>query len=472
LPDEGNPLSTPLPTRRRRGDLWFAAAVVCAIVVVNLVSLVYFGADLTGSEYDQHILSGDFLVRQHLAFRGLGRVDASVAAKAVESYSQAAESLVSVRRTGLARSELLGEVATDDLESVASPALLKGLPQRERDRLRGEAAMWKRIYSSRRLTPSQAVDYSRRISRLGLGPIKPLVLARVSMLAGDKRVANRLLVDSGKGAASFLVALVAVFGVLGLASLFGSVLLIRFLVGRGWAAGEGCDRAVDPAALTWGFCVYLAAFVLLQVAAAPLLETGESLDISVQVVVILLSWVIGIHAAASWSRRPEPILHCIGLGRTPSWISLKWGVGGYLSAVPIEGVALVVSGVLAQTVFKDLPTPPHPIIPEVAGGGASFALGLFLAVIVAPVVEETFFRGMLYCSIRRDFGVWPSALLSSAAFAAVHPTVSSQFLPLFVLGCVLALLRERTGSLWPCVICHALNNGVALILVRLIYSGN
>jgi uncharacterized protein len=56
-------------------------------------------------------------------------------------------------------------------------------------------------------------------------------------------------------------------------------------------------------------------------------------------------------------------------------------------------------------------------------------------------------------------------VLNAALFAAAH--VVTLLLPgLFVVGLFLAYLRERSGSIWPSVLLHALQNGVALLLIN------
>ena len=88
--------------------------------------------------------------------------------------------------------------------------------------------------------------------------------------------------------------------------------------------------------------------------------------------------------------------------------------------------------------------------------------------IVAPLVEEIFFRGFLFQGFRQKYG-WVSAmLLSSAIFAAGHLDPAS-LLPTFILGLVLAYLYQRSNSLWPGIILHFLVNGFSLCAV-LIYT--
>jgi membrane protease YdiL (CAAX protease family) len=86
-----------------------------------------------------------------------------------------------------------------------------------------------------------------------------------------------------------------------------------------------------------------------------------------------------------------------------------------------------------------------------------------LAVVVgAPVVEELVFRGALWGLIARGFTPVQTWLGTSLVFAAYHldPT---QAVPLIFTALVLGWVRLQTGSLWPCILLHAVNNGLGLL---------
>jgi membrane protease YdiL (CAAX protease family) len=83
---------------------------------------------------------------------------------------------------------------------------------------------------------------------------------------------------------------------------------------------------------------------------------------------------------------------------------------------------------------------------------------------VAPPVEEFFFRGFLYQSLRTRLGVLGGAVVSGLIFGAIH--FKPEFLiPLASLGFLLAWLFEKTGSLWPCIAVHAINNTLAFAVL-------
>ncbi len=92
------------------------------------------------------------------------------------------------------------------------------------------------------------------------------------------------------------------------------------------------------------------------------------------------------------------------------------------------------------------------------------SFSLFTAVIFAPIFEEFLFRGFVYSSLRRRFGVKRGILFSSFLFALLHRSLYG-FLAIFILGVVLAHLYEKTGSLIPSISLHILNNGIASLFL-------
>ena len=86
---------------------------------------------------------------------------------------------------------------------------------------------------------------------------------------------------------------------------------------------------------------------------------------------------------------------------------------------------------------------------------------VLLVCVLVPVGEEMFFRGFVYGTLRR-WGVAAGTVLSALFFGAVHQQIV-HFLPIALLGVILALLYERTGSLLPAMVVHAVNNLVAVL---------
>ena len=84
--------------------------------------------------------------------------------------------------------------------------------------------------------------------------------------------------------------------------------------------------------------------------------------------------------------------------------------------------------------------------------------------VIAPIVEEIFFRGFLFQGFRQKYGWMPAVFLSSAIFGAAHLDPVS-LIPTFVLGCVLAYMYHRSNSVWPGILFHAAINSFSLCAV-------
>jgi membrane protease YdiL (CAAX protease family) len=96
-------------------------------------------------------------------------------------------------------------------------------------------------------------------------------------------------------------------------------------------------------------------------------------------------------------------------------------------------------------------------------GAALLVLSALLTCVIAPIGEEMLFRGFFFRALSNWRGPWPAAVVTGLVFGGVHagsaPAVD--LVPLAVLGFALCLLYRATGSLYPCIAVHALNNSIA-----------
>jgi len=89
-----------------------------------------------------------------------------------------------------------------------------------------------------------------------------------------------------------------------------------------------------------------------------------------------------------------------------------------------------------------------------------------IGVCIAPVLEETIFRGYFYGTLRRHFGPLVGIVVNASLFAAIHGNLLG--LPaLFVLAVCLTLAYEATGTLFVPMAMHAAFNGITLGLTFL-----
>jgi uncharacterized protein len=96
-------------------------------------------------------------------------------------------------------------------------------------------------------------------------------------------------------------------------------------------------------------------------------------------------------------------------------------------------------------------------------GTALLLLSAGLTCAIAPICEEILFRGFIFTALRNWRGTLPAALITGLLFGGVHAgsAPALDLVPLAALGVGLCLLYRRTGSLYPCIVAHSLNNSIA-----------
>ncbi len=101
-----------------------------------------------------------------------------------------------------------------------------------------------------------------------------------------------------------------------------------------------------------------------------------------------------------------------------------------------------------------------PLFGETAQG---LWLGGILLAVLAPLVEELFFRGYVYQVFKKSVTVGWASVLSAGVFALFHFEFTV-FVPLFLLGLILNWLFESTRSLWVPIAFHMANNAFAFLI--------
>lgn len=153
--------------------------------------------------------------------------------------------------------------------------------------------------------------------------------------------------------------------------------------------------------------------------------------------------------------------------------SIEVGLKTYLGYIPVHVmVALANFGLIAAGYhlvgLEEEQMPTQTSIRFLVDGDLSWKMRwMFVgyAVLGAPLVEEVFFRGVLYGALRRYMSWGAAALVSGLLFGAMHGAHFA--LPLAVLGILLGVVRERSGNLLVPILVHACFNGgtIAILLV-------
>ena len=208
----------------------------------------------------------------------------------------------------------------------------------------------------------------------------------------------------------------------------------------GYAIGVGAGivslllMAPTIGVVTWGFDV----------------DTDDSLPIAELTATLFqdIGWVVGAIVLASTVARPRA-WH-FGFRRPRLGPAVGWSlvaIGAYIA------LALLYTLILQ-------PDNPEPI--ETGELYGTLIGSCVIIIVVAPLFEEIFFRGFLYRILRSRMGLWPALVIGGSVFGAVHLTSGGPLAVALIapLGFLLCLLYERSGSLYPCIALHALNNGI------------
>lgn len=107
-----------------------------------------------------------------------------------------------------------------------------------------------------------------------------------------------------------------------------------------------------------------------------------------------------------------------------------------------------------------------PLMVEDIGSSTDVVLLGIAIVVIAPFIEELFFRGYLFDQLRKKAGPVLTIVTTSLLFAIVHFSLAS-LVPIFLLGMIMGILRERSNSILPSIIFHSANNLLALIVIAL-----
>ena len=172
-------------------------------------------------------------------------------------------------------------------------------------------------------------------------------------------------------------------------------------------------------------------------------------------VILLLIWLVTVHKYhVGWS--------ALGVRRPPRLYFayvIPILVGMYVAAA-------VVSALIVKLFYGG--KAENPQVKDLTGGGGfswtSLILALITASIVAPIIEELLFRGVLYGWLRTRWSAVGGVILSAALFSAAH-AIPLILASIFVVGLTLAIVYEKTKSTLATMTLHSLFNTIGVIAV-------
>jgi membrane protease YdiL (CAAX protease family) len=133
--------------------------------------------------------------------------------------------------------------------------------------------------------------------------------------------------------------------------------------------------------------------------------------------------------------------------------------------VLVAGLGIIVSEM--DNVFRFFVPVPGALVAYFHELTMSGAASLVTLGVVAPITEELFFRGVILRGLLGQFRSGKAIVVAAAMFSVYH-VVPYQLLGAFAAGVVLGWVFVRTGSLWPCIIGHALYNTHVQILTAVL----
>jgi len=218
-----------------------------------------------------------------------------------------------------------------------------------------------------------------------------------------------------------------------------------------WRLVRRCDavRSAPPPARPiqafWPVPVGLLVFVTyIMLSAAALYGLQQSHMMAAR---LALAAAIAIGIAVAAVGLPRLTRTSVGIGG-----ALGLGLLTFMAALPVVyGIAYVES-----LIFGELPA--QSMVEKIAEGGPGVRELVFLAVAVAPFLEEVIFRGLFFCGLRRTRSPRVALYFSACLFGLVHAEPPVAILPMVALGLFLGWLMERTGSLLACFVAHAAFN--------------
>lgn len=192
---------------------------------------------------------------------------------------------------------------------------------------------------------------------------------------------------------------------------------------------------------------------------------GEPQELTAEMMMsaIVLNLVLAGFVVAFLHLRQLDVVSLFGLNRFSWRGELAPAVFGVITIFPVVMVAAWLSRLALP--IEDRPDATILFLRSEPGVGAWFIAGS-LIVLIAPLVEELIFRGLLYGVARRFAGRWAALVATSVLFSAIHLNPATM-VALFVLSVAMTFAYEKTGSLWTPITMHMIFNGTQFAILLL-----
>lgn len=137
---------------------------------------------------------------------------------------------------------------------------------------------------------------------------------------------------------------------------------------------------------------------------------------------------------------------------------LKFGLAKLDFVIILWGTIMVLAtGVVIEPLLNLFPETYLDRLGNIMAAGGWM---MFTSIVIAPIMEEILFRGILQDALMRKYGVFVGILIASAVFGIVH-LIPQQVVNAFMIGIVLGYIYYRTGALLPVILIHCINNAIS-----------
>ena len=157
-------------------------------------------------------------------------------------------------------------------------------------------------------------------------------------------------------------------------------------------------------------------------------------------------------------------LGALGLSRRDGAWNLGLGLYLYVCFCPLVLASMQLVEIVSESFGHGLPAQPLVRLVMTEQTRSVMAAAVALVVVVAPLTEEVIFRGFLFSALRDNVGRWPAIVLSAALFAAAHTSMAA-FLPVFLLGLLLAWAFDHTETLVASMAIHLTHNTASVLWI-------
>jgi hypothetical protein len=182
--------------------------------------------------------------------------------------------------------------------------------------------------------------------------------------------------------------------------------------------------------------------------------------------VFLLQWILIVIPLIIFTKKKYKLkIKHFGINKIGVFETIKLVLTGYLLFL---GITLIISLIIIYTNIK-IPgyQIQEKILPLFGDGLINIIIAGIIIIVIAPILEEVFFRGFILRSMVNKTGIVAGSLISAGIFAVFHMQWGS-IIPIFILGLIINSLVIKKKSIIPAIFFHIFNNAISFTIELLI----